>query len=163
MATWKSENEWPKSELVHHVDDVQGNTDEKLGTSGDQRDMIRMGKKQELRRDFQFFSIWGFAVLLGCSWEYVFMSVAISVEFGGLYVRAVKTLAATASCRFPMEALQEACGFSSLRVAACSLLCFVSALVSALGQDTNRWCKPWPKWPVLLPPRMKPARQSGSL
>ena len=133
MAPSKSENDWPKSELVYHVDDVQGNADEKLGTPGDQRDMIRMGKKQELRRDFQFFSIWGFAVLLGCSWEYVFMSVALSVGFDGVSLSLAETSAATASCRFRMEALQEACGYSFLLVAACFSLCFVSALVPAHG------------------------------
>lgn len=58
------------------VDVTEGDTDEKLGTIIDQRGMIRIGKKQELRRNFQFLSIWGFAVMLGCSWEYVFMSVA---------------------------------------------------------------------------------------
>lgn len=79
MDTLKSENGWPELELdVRPVVDVtEGDTDEKLGTEHDQRGMIRMGKKQELRREFQFFSIWGFAVLLGCSWEYVLMSVAV--------------------------------------------------------------------------------------
>lgn len=69
MATLKSENGWPESKLdVRQVVDVtEGDTDEKLGTEHDQRGMIRMGKKQELRREFRFFSIWGFAVMLGCS------------------------------------------------------------------------------------------------
>lgn len=83
METLKSENGWPETKLdVRQVVDVtEGDADEKLGTEHDQRGMIRMGKKQELRRDFQFFSIWGFAVLLGCSWEYVLMSVAVLVGF----------------------------------------------------------------------------------
>ena len=45
------------------------------GTVEDQQGMWRIGKKQELRREFQFFSIWGFAVILGCSWEYVLVYV----------------------------------------------------------------------------------------
>ncbi len=83
METLKNENGWPETKLdVRQVVDViEGDADEKLGTEHDQRGMIRMGKKQELRRDFQFFSIWGFAVVLGCSWEYVFMSVANLVSF----------------------------------------------------------------------------------
>lgn len=91
MDTLKSENGWPQSELdVRQVVDVTENdtVDEKLGTTHDQRSMTRMGKKQELRRNFQFFSIWGFAVLLGCSWEYVFMSVAICVRFHGVWCRS---------------------------------------------------------------------------
>jgi len=86
MDTLKSENGWPESGLdVRPVVSVtEGDTDEKLGTEYDQRGMIRMGRKQELRRDFQFFSIWGFAVILGCSWEYVFMSVAVLIRFCGV-------------------------------------------------------------------------------
>ena len=77
MDTMKSEGTWSEAELdVRQLDVSEGATDEKLGNEHDQRNMVRMGKKQELRRDFQFFSIWGFAVMLGCSWEYVFMSVS---------------------------------------------------------------------------------------
>jgi len=143
MATLKSENGWPESKLdVRQVVDVtEGDTDEKLGTEHDQRGMIRMGKKQELRREFRFFSIWGFAVMLGCSWEYVFMSVAVVVRFCGVYVRTYKTSAAMASCRYPMEALQGACGCSSSLVAAFSSWCSVRALILFLGRDTNRYCK----------------------
>lgn len=86
METLKSENGWPEPQLdVRQVVDVtEGDIDEKLGTEHDQRGMIRMGKKQELRREFQFISVWGFAVLLGLSWEYVFMSVAVLISFGGV-------------------------------------------------------------------------------
>lgn len=112
MNTLKSENGWPKSALdVRQIVDVsEGDADEKLGTEYDQRGMIRMGKKQELRREFQFFSIWGFAVLLGCSWEYVFVSVAVLVMSNGVSVRTDNTSAAMASCHYPMEAQQGACG-----------------------------------------------------
>ncbi len=86
MYELKSNNGWPQSEFdVHEVVCVaDGDTDEKLGNEYDQRGMNRMGKKQELRRDFQFFSIWGFAVILGCSWEYVFMSVTVFVGSCGV-------------------------------------------------------------------------------
>ena len=80
MDTLKSESNWSEAKLdVRQVDVTPGETDEKLGNEHDQRGMIRMGKKQELRRNFQFFSIWGFAVMLGCSWEYVFMSISQSI------------------------------------------------------------------------------------
>ncbi len=59
---------------VHEIPDVTpGDTAEKLGTEWDQRGMVRMGKKQELRREFQFFSITGYAMILGCSWEFALM------------------------------------------------------------------------------------------
>lgn len=51
----------------------EGEMAEKLGTVQDQQAMDRMGRKQELRRNFQFMSIWGFAVLLGLSWEFSLM------------------------------------------------------------------------------------------
>lgn len=59
---------------VHELPDVTpGDISEKLGNEWDQRGMVRMGKKQELRREFQFFSITGYAMILGCSWEFALM------------------------------------------------------------------------------------------
>ena len=77
MDISKNEDARYEAELdVRQIDVTEGEVDEKLGNEHDQRGMMRMGKKQELRRNFHFFSIWGFAVMLGCSWEYVFMSVS---------------------------------------------------------------------------------------
>lgn len=45
---------------------------EKAGTAGDRRDMYRMGKMQELRRNFSFVPIFGFAAVLMITWEGVF-------------------------------------------------------------------------------------------
>jgi hypothetical protein len=42
---------------------------EKKGTNGDQRDMYRMGKQQELRRNFRFASIFGYSMVLMATWE----------------------------------------------------------------------------------------------
>lgn len=66
MAHPKVDDAWPSPELnVHELVEVtEGAEAEKLGTEYDQRGMVRMGKKQELRREFQFFSIWGYAVIL---------------------------------------------------------------------------------------------------
>ena len=110
----KSSNGWPRSELdVHEVVDVtEGAQEEKLGNEHDQRGMIRMGKRQELRREFQFFSIWGFAVILGCSWEYVFVLVSVHAGSCSVQVRADKTPPAMASCRCRMAARQEVYGYS---------------------------------------------------
>jgi choline transport protein len=42
---------------------------EKKGTEEDQRDMSRMGKKQEFRRNFGFVSIFGYSMTLMATWE----------------------------------------------------------------------------------------------
>lgn len=42
---------------------------EKRGTTGDQKDMYRMGKQQELRRNFGFVSIFGYSMVLMATWE----------------------------------------------------------------------------------------------
>ena len=52
---------------------TQEEASEKLGNDWDQRGMARIGKKQELRREFHFFSITGYAMILGCSWEFALM------------------------------------------------------------------------------------------
>lgn len=44
---------------------------EKKGTVGDQKDMYRMGKQQELRRNFRFVSIFGYSMVLMATWETV--------------------------------------------------------------------------------------------
>ena len=44
---------------------------EKRGTSNDQQDMHRMGKTQELRRNFRFVSIFGYSMILMATWETV--------------------------------------------------------------------------------------------
>jgi choline transport protein len=41
------------------------------GTAGDQKDMYRMGKQQELRRNFRFVSIFGYSMVLMATWETV--------------------------------------------------------------------------------------------
>lgn len=44
---------------------------EKKGTPDDQKDMQRMGKVQELRRNFRFVSIFGYSMILMATWETV--------------------------------------------------------------------------------------------
>jgi choline transport protein len=42
---------------------------DKGSTARDQRDMYRMGKQQELRRNFRFVSIFGYSMVLMATWE----------------------------------------------------------------------------------------------
>lgn len=42
---------------------------EKRGTADDQKDMQRMGKIQEFRRNFRFVSIFGYSMILMATWE----------------------------------------------------------------------------------------------
>ena len=42
---------------------------EKKGSPDDQKDMHRMGKVQELRRNFRFVSIFGYSMILMATWE----------------------------------------------------------------------------------------------
>ncbi|CBX90877.1 predicted protein [Plenodomus lingam JN3] len=62
-----------KSEAVlQQVDSEFGRgieVSEERGTTGDQKDMHRMGKKQELRRNFRFASIFGYSMILMATWE----------------------------------------------------------------------------------------------
>ncbi|KAK0934200.1 hypothetical protein LTR29_014250 [Friedmanniomyces endolithicus] len=84
MARSKIQDQLPPSAIeVHETSDADADYNEKSGNEYDQRGMVRMGKRQELRREFQFFSIFGFAVILGCSWEYVFINGVLSLPNGG--------------------------------------------------------------------------------
>ncbi|OSS44206.1 hypothetical protein B5807_11310 [Epicoccum nigrum] len=56
---------------------------DKHGTQSDGRDMDRMGKLQELRRQFKFLTIFGFGVLLGNTWEFSIIGIGISLYNGG--------------------------------------------------------------------------------
>lgn len=54
-------------------------TTEKKGTPEDQKDMHRMGKTQELRRNFRFVSIFGYSMILMATWETVLTFVRPSM------------------------------------------------------------------------------------
>jgi choline transport protein len=62
-----------KDELDVQARDAESQEDvlvsEKKGTPDDQRDMHRMGKTQELRRNFGFVSIFGYSMILMATWE----------------------------------------------------------------------------------------------
>lgn len=46
---------------------------QKGGTAADAQDMYRMGKRQQLQRNFRFITIVGFIMILQFSWESVLM------------------------------------------------------------------------------------------
>jgi hypothetical protein len=64
--------------------DVTDLPPEKAGTALDRRDMARMGKVQEMRRNFSFIPIFGFAAVLMITWEAVFNSASYVIINGGL-------------------------------------------------------------------------------
>jgi choline transport protein len=75
-----------KSNVVAHRDSesqegvlegVSKTVSEKRGTDGDQRDMYRMGKQQELRRNFRFVSIFGYSMVLMATWETILTYVVV--------------------------------------------------------------------------------------
>ena len=82
-------------------------TEVKLGTTTDQHDMLRMGKTQELRRVFHFGSIVSFAVMLGCSWEYVFVNGVLSLPNGGTAGSVWVFLAACCGMSFVVLSMAE--------------------------------------------------------
>lgn len=53
------------------------------GNGFDQHDRQRMGKKQELRRNFEFFSIVGFVSILQATWESTLVASYIGLFNGG--------------------------------------------------------------------------------
>ncbi|KAK4574910.1 hypothetical protein LTR86_000759 [Recurvomyces mirabilis] len=55
----------------------------KKGTSADQLDMRRMGKVQEVRRDFRTVSMFGFSLILMCSWEGILSTASLGLGNGG--------------------------------------------------------------------------------
>jgi hypothetical protein len=61
-----------------HVEAEDPVYSEKKGTQSDERDMYRMGKVQQLRRNFRFFTIFGFLMVLMATWEGQLTCVLIS-------------------------------------------------------------------------------------
>ncbi|QKX54036.1 uncharacterized protein TRUGW13939_01119 [Talaromyces rugulosus] len=54
------------------------------GTSHDQEDMLRIGREQELNRNFRFLSVLGFTAVLMCTWEAVLFGSSYGLIDGGL-------------------------------------------------------------------------------
>ncbi|KAF1812166.1 amino acid transporter [Eremomyces bilateralis CBS 781.70] len=76
------------NKTIFGIHDIEGVHDgaivsEKLGTADDQHDMLRMGKIQKLRRNFGFFSIFGFSMILLSTWETQLGTAAFGLFNGG--------------------------------------------------------------------------------
>jgi choline transport protein len=56
----------------------------KAGTEEDRSNMHRMGKTQELRRNFNFIPTFGFSAVLMISWEAMLNATSYSISNGGL-------------------------------------------------------------------------------
>ena len=57
--------------------------EQKGGTTHDVHDMSRMGKRQELRRNFRFISIVGFVMVLQSTWESILLAAQYGLVNGG--------------------------------------------------------------------------------
>ncbi|KAK5128122.1 hypothetical protein LTR08_004193 [Meristemomyces frigidus] len=55
----------------------------KYNSKDDDRDMYRLGRKQELKRRFKYFSIAGYVVVLGNSWEFAVVTSTFGLANGG--------------------------------------------------------------------------------
>ncbi|KAH7072392.1 amino acid/polyamine transporter I [Paraphoma chrysanthemicola] len=60
-----------------------GSVAEKGGTSEDSRDMLRMGKTQETRRNFRSITILGFCMVILSTWEAVLSTSVFALSNGG--------------------------------------------------------------------------------
>lgn len=76
-----------KSTVVPRVDpaDIDGSAYRATrgGNAQDLRDMARMGKSQELQRNFKLVTMFGFSAILMCSWESLLSSMSIALTNGG--------------------------------------------------------------------------------
>ncbi|KAF3768771.1 hypothetical protein M406DRAFT_44371 [Cryphonectria parasitica EP155] len=57
--------------------------DSKKGNQDDRAHMLRLGKTQQLRRDFRFISMFGFSMILGSSWEVALAMLSMGLLNGG--------------------------------------------------------------------------------
>ncbi|KAJ2984347.1 hypothetical protein NQ176_g3 [Zarea fungicola] len=55
----------------------------KYGNEEDKRDMARMGKIQEMRRNFKSLTVLGFCAILMCSWESLLSTASLALTNGG--------------------------------------------------------------------------------
>lgn len=68
-STTEAKTALPLTTEVSDSFNDEGTTSQKRGTDFDVRDMQRMGKDQQLRRNFRFITIWSFTMVLMATWE----------------------------------------------------------------------------------------------
>ncbi|GKU08632.1 hnm1-choline permease [Fusarium langsethiae] len=70
-------------DAAYGINESSGHVDEKKGNAADRADMYRMGKTQEMTRNFRFLSIFGFSMILMASWEFSLSVSTIGLVNGG--------------------------------------------------------------------------------
>lgn len=91
MSSFKlsSKDDPPKDDGVEsNVDDMSDTETQRISgkeynPAPDQRDMRRLGKRQELKRRFRFNSIVGYIIVLGLTWEFSLVVGVFSLSKGG--------------------------------------------------------------------------------
>ena len=73
----KSREEHPVEEIDEPGDDGKG------GTQVDRKDMYRLNKVQELQRNFRFFSMFGYSLIIGNGWVIALIAAVITLSNGG--------------------------------------------------------------------------------
>lgn len=70
---------------AYHSEDSEPNVliSEKEGTTADRRDMARMGKRQETRRNFRHVTILGFSMVILATWEAILATAVFALGNGG--------------------------------------------------------------------------------
>lgn len=98
-------------------------------SAGDIKDMLRLGKKQEFKRNFNILSTLGFISIYMATWEFVLVSLAaglINGGFGGLFW----TFVGTVTC------------YSSI-VASLAEMESMAPVSTPLSSDIDIWWPPW--------------------
>ena len=85
VTDYELQNAPPKSEPHVHLQETNADAEYSGAdyTYTDQQDMRRMGKKQELRRNFRFTSILGFVAIAMGTWEVILSATASGLTNGG--------------------------------------------------------------------------------
>lgn len=71
----------PRTSPVHEESGPAVDTHD--ATAADRADMFRLGKTQELRRNFRFLTIFGFSMILMCTWEGYLSMATVGLVNGG--------------------------------------------------------------------------------
>ncbi|CRJ92711.1 hypothetical protein BN1723_008524 [Verticillium longisporum] len=81
------------------------------GTGQDWRDMQRLGKKQQFKRNFSLWSALGFVAIYMATWEFVLVSLSVGFTnggFAGLFWCFITTTAAYSTSKFTSGVLYNA-------------------------------------------------------
>lgn len=83
QADFKGAVELAQDDLAGDKDLYQIDEGEKYDPTYDKRDMRRLGRKQEMKRRFRFFSIVGYMVILASTWEAALVTSVFALSNGG--------------------------------------------------------------------------------